>query len=140
MNYSHVIAFVALTSITFLHANLTWSDATINGSSNSWNAVAFGEGNFVAVNGFGEIATSTDGGETFNETGDYSADFVIFDDVEYGTIRPGVDGFLAAGVRLGSQARIYESTDGGHSWTEATGNYTIFAGQRSNDIAVGTND
>ncbi|GAB5562308.1 MAG: hypothetical protein SynsKO_39550 [Synoicihabitans sp.] len=117
-----------------------WTPVDSAPAQNSWNAVTHGSGGFVAVNGFGRIATSTDGGRNFSETGNFSGNNVIFDDVRYGMISAGAssgsNGYLAVGTS-GSTNYIYESLDG-QSWTDVTANYgPYFAGTKVRNVGVG---
>ncbi|WP_221032731.1 PEP-CTERM sorting domain-containing protein [Actomonas aquatica] len=117
-----------------------WTNVVSAPSLNSWNGVTYGNGGFVAVNGFGRIATSTDGGLNFVETGDFSGSNVIFEDVAFGTLAQGNNigstGYVAIGASNSSAAAIYESLDG-QTWTNVTSDYgSYFAGQTGKTVSI----
>jgi hypothetical protein len=128
-----VIAVIIFT--TSVVAQDTWSISVVNNSFNRiWNSVAYGDGVYVAVSGYGRIVASTDGGATFNEVANYQSEGVNFNDVEYGS--NGTQNVFWATGNFGSTHFIYESPDG-LNWTDIKSNFSFFAGQGGDEITVG---
>jgi len=96
----------------------------------SWNSVAYGNGVYIAVNGWGSVARSTDGGRTFAEV--LNTGWAM-SDVEYGFNGTGM-AFWTTGK--GSQDFLYESTDGGQTWTDIAGDFSFFANEGGHDIVL----
>ncbi|NDV62913.1 hypothetical protein G0Q06_10660 [Puniceicoccales bacterium CK1056] len=130
-NWILKLTAILATSLSPLCAQEGWQTSDTAGLLNSWSGVAYGGGVFIAVNGWGKIARSTDGGQTFTEVLD--AGWAI-EDVEYGS-NGSTMAFWATG-RSGSGDFLYESTDGGQTWNDRAGEFPFPFSDGGADISL----
>lgn len=126
-----VSSLLMLFSLAAVWAQEAWQASDTFGLLNSWNSVAYGDGVYIAVNGFGRIARSTDGGQSFTEVLNTGW---ILEDVEYGSNGTTM-AFWATG-RGGSGDLLYESTDGGQTWTDIAANFPFLFTEGGADIVL----
>ena len=94
-----------------------WTNATSVPVYNSWYDIAYGDGTFVAVSGFGgnsvRAIRSTDGGKTWSAPTGGANTNQNYDSVAYGN-----NMFVAVSSTAGSSGIIY-SSNGGVNWYQA---------------------
>jgi hypothetical protein len=125
--FQYFLPFITIFPVA-LHAQ--WERSSTTGLPNSWSDVAYGEGVFVAVNGFGRIAVSTDGGQSFTLALDHGW---AIEDIEYG-FNGSEMAFWATGRSSGDF--LLESIDGGQTWTDIAGNYSFPFSDGGADIVL----
>lgn len=109
-----------------LAVSAQWTDVSPGGTLwSNWTGVSYGADTFVVVGSTGKIGYSPDGSTWSRATLPVSS--IGWKDVEYGTISPGVEGFLAVGTSY-PNSYVFSSPDG-ITWTDVSSTY-VPAGTR----------